>query len=121
MRISDWSSDVCSSISECVAAQDVTRAVTDALVLLFGEGAGDDADGVSELGNDRIVRREVFLSDRVGVALDERRAPHLQNGSDFAVVADRVYHRSAGGHEDGLRHGIFFLQLGFENQNLIVE
>src|SRR3546814_13544089 len=86
MRISDWSSDVCSSISECVAAQDVTRAVTDALVLLFGEGAGDDADGVSELGNDRIVRREVFLSDRVGVALDERRAPHLQNGSAFAVV-----------------------------------
>src|SRR3546814_20922835 len=71
MRISDWSSDVCSSIAECVAAQDVTRAVTDALVLLFGEGAGDDADGVSELGNDRIVRREVFLSDRVGVALEE--------------------------------------------------
>src|SRR3546814_1522400 len=100
MRISDWSSDVCSSISECVAAQDVTRAVTDALVLLFGEGAGDDADGVSELGNDRIVRREVFLSDRVGVALDERRAPHLQNGSAFAVVADRVYHRSDGGHEE---------------------
>src|SRR3546814_13681180 len=115
LRISDWSSDVCSSdlctwldpsfgrsvyrkagIAESVAAQDVTRAVTDALVLLFGEGAGDDADGVSELGNDRIVRREVFLSDRVGLAFDDRRAPHLQNGSALAVVADISEERSVG-------------------------
>src|SRR3546814_5810774 len=64
MRISDWSSDVCSSDLDLVAGRDVQRIL--GLLIFLGVRGADIADQVADRGPGRIIARKAALRRDAG-------------------------------------------------------